>query len=95
MVGQGCMVCGQTGYRGRLGIFELLTVTDEIRDLIVSRASTEDIARAARRAGMATMRDDAMRKAAQGITTLSEVIRVTRKNIHTQDTDQAVFPVRK
>jgi len=95
VVGQGCMVCGQTGYRGRLGIFELLTVTDEIRDLIVSRASTEDIARAARRAGMATMRDDAMRKAAQGITTLSEVIRVTRKNIHTQDTDQAVFPVRK
>ena len=61
VVGQGCMACGQTGYRGRLGIFELLSVTDEIRDLIVSRASTEDIARAARRAGMATMRDDAMR----------------------------------
>ncbi|HYR52085.1 MAG TPA: GspE/PulE family protein, partial [Candidatus Dormibacteraeota bacterium] len=95
VVGQGCMACGQTGYRGRLGIFELLTVTDEIRDLIVSRASTEDIARAARRAGMATLRDDALRKAAQGVTTLSEVIRVTRKNIHTQDTDQAVFPVRK
>ncbi len=95
VVGAGCMACGQTGYRGRLGIFEVLAVTDEIRDLIVTRASTEDIARASRRAGMATLRDDAMRKAAQGVTTLSEVIRVTRKNIHVQDTDQAVFPVRQ
>ena len=92
--GAGCMACGQTGYRGRLGIFEVLVVTDEIRDLIASRASTEDIARAGRRAGMETLRDDAMRKAAQGITTLSEVLRVTRQNIHVQDQDQAVFPVR-
>jgi len=95
VVGAGCMACGQTGYRGRLGIFEVLVVTDEIRDLIVSRASTEDIARAARRAGMATLRDDAVRKATQGITTLSEVIRVTRKNLTTQDLDQDVLPVRK
>jgi len=89
------MACGQTGYRGRLGIFEVLVVTDEIRDLIVSRASTEDIARAARRARMATLRDDALRKAAQGITTLSEVIRVTRKNVGAEDLDPDVLPVRK
>jgi len=95
VVGAGCMACGQTGYRGRLGIFELLVVSDEIRDLIVSRASTEEIARAARRTGMATLRDDALRKATQGITTLSEVIRVTRKNILTQDLDQDVLPARK
>jgi len=72
----------------------VLIVTDEIRDLIVSRASTEDIARAARRGGMATLRDDALRKAAQGITTLSEVIRVTRKNVSIQDLDQDVLLVR-
>jgi type IV pilus assembly protein PilB len=95
VVGAGCMACGQTGYRGRLGIFEVMVVTDEIRDLIVSRASTEDIARAARRARMATLRDDAVRKATQGITTLSEVIRVTRKNLTAQDLDQDVLPVRK
>ncbi len=95
VVGAGCMACGQTGYRGRLGIFEVLVVTDEIRDLIVSRASTEDIARAARRARMATLRDDALRKAAQGITTLSEVIRVTRKNVGAEDLDPDVLPVRK
>jgi type II secretory ATPase GspE/PulE/Tfp pilus assembly ATPase PilB-like protein len=89
------MACGQTGYRGRIGIFELLVVTDEIRDLIVSRAPAEEIARAALRAGMATLRDDAIRKASQGITTLSEVIRVTRKNVSIQDLDQDVLPVRK
>ena len=95
VVGAGCLACGQTGYRGRLGIFEVLVVTDEMRDLIVSRASTEEIARASRRAGMATLRDDALRKAAQGITTLSEVIRVTRKNVTTQDLDSDVLPVRE
>jgi type IV pilus assembly protein PilB len=94
VVGAGCMACGQTGYRGRLGIFEVLVVTDEMRDLIVSRSSTEDIARAARRAGMATLRDDALRKAAQGITTLSEDIRVTRKNVTIQDLDTDVVSVR-
>ena len=94
VVGTGCMACGQTGYRGRLGIFEVLVMTDEIRDLIVSRASTEEIARAARRAGMATLRDDAIRKAAQGVTTLSEVIRVTRKNVTAQDLDTDVLPAR-
>jgi type II secretory ATPase GspE/PulE/Tfp pilus assembly ATPase PilB-like protein len=95
VVGAGCMACGQTGYRGRLGIFEVLVVTDEIRDLIVSHCSTEEIARAAQRGGMPTLRDDALRKAAQGITTLQEVIRVTRKNVLIQDLDQATLPVRK
>ena len=94
VVGAGCMACGQTGYRGRLGIFEVLVVTDEMRDLIVARASTEEIARAARRGGMATLRDDALRKAAQGITSLSEVIRVTRKNVTIQDLDTDVLSVR-
>ena len=96
VVGAGCMACGQTGYRGRLGIFEVLVVTDEIRDLIVSRASTEELARAARRGGMPSLRDDALRKAAQGITTLQEVIRVTRKNLlMAPDADPAVLPVRE
>ena len=94
VVGAGCMACGQTGYRGRLGIFEVLIVTDDMRDLIVSRASTEEIARAARRSGMKSLRDDALRKAAQGVTTLSEVIRVTRKNVTVQDLDTDALSVR-
>jgi type II secretory ATPase GspE/PulE/Tfp pilus assembly ATPase PilB-like protein len=74
----------------------VLVVTDEIRDLIVSRASTEELARAARRGGMLSLRDDAVRKAAQGITTLQEVIRVTRKNLLlAPDADPATLPVRE
>src|SRR5437867_6066897 len=96
VVGAGCMACGQTGYRGRLGIFEVLVVTDEIRDLIVSRASTEELARAARRGGMQSLRDDALRKAARGVTTLQEVTRVTRKHLlMAPDADPAALPVRE
>ena len=95
VVGAGCLACGQTGYRGRMGIFEVLVVTDEIRDLIVSRASTEELVRAARRGGMQSLRDDALRKAARGVTTLQEVIRVTRKNLLlASDADQATLPAR-
>ena len=95
VVGAGCLACGQTGYRGRMGIFEVLVVTDEIRDLIVSRASTEELVRAARRGGMQSLRDDALRKAARGATTLQEVIRVTRKNLLlASDADQATLPAR-
>jgi type IV pilus assembly protein PilB len=92
--GTGCIACSQTGYRGRLGIFEVLEVDDELRDRIASRAPSEELARAARRTGMATLRDDAARKAAEGLTTLEEVLRVTRKNVGNAEDDPASFPAR-
>jgi type IV pilus assembly protein PilB len=91
--GAGCLACGQTGYRGRIGIFEVLRVTDEIRDRIAARASTEEIGRAARRGGMVPLREDALRKAADGLTTVQEVIRVTRKEA-LSDQDPATLPAR-
>jgi type IV pilus assembly protein PilB len=75
--GKGCVACGQTGYRGRAGIFEVIEVNDAIRERVVARASSEDVARVARAAGMASLRDDALRKAARGMTSLEEVLRVT------------------
>ncbi len=77
--GAGCAACGRTGYRGRLGIFELLPITDDIRGLVLSRASAGAIREAAVRAGMRTMRRDGLDKAAQGRTTPAEVIRVTQE----------------
>jgi len=94
VTGAGCLACGQTGYKGRLGIFEVFVVTDEIRDLIAAHASAEDLSRAARRGGMLSMRDDALRKAAEGMTTLEEVIRVTRKNVAVPDEDSVSLPAR-
>ncbi len=73
--GKGCDKCGRTGYRGRLGIFELLTVTPEIVPLILDRADAGAIRRAARAQGMRTMVEDGIRKAIRGITTLEEVAR--------------------
>ncbi|HLW48944.1 MAG TPA: GspE/PulE family protein [bacterium] len=74
----GCPRCRNTGYRGRTGIYELLTVTPRLRPLIIRRASAEELAVAARADGMATMRENGLRKVAQGRTTLEEVVRSTR-----------------
>ena len=74
--GAGCAACQQTGYKGRVAIHELLEVTEPIRELISSRASDHVIREAARRAGMRTMMEDGIAKAAQGLTTLEEVVRV-------------------
>ncbi len=71
--GAGCDNCKDTGYMGRLGAYELLIVTDEIREMLMSGKSSAMLKRAARRAGMATMRQDAWRKALSGITTIEEV----------------------
>ena len=75
--GAGCRACGGTGYRGRLGIYEVLEITDEIRGLIAAHAAADEIARAACRTGMRTLAEDAARKAAVGQTTLEEALRVT------------------
>lgn len=76
IAGDGCDSCGQSGFKGRIAIHEVLAVTDEIRDLIASRAAEHVIKKAARRAGMRTLLEDGIEKASQGLTTLDEVLRV-------------------
>jgi len=74
--GQGCGNCRETGYRGRIGIFELLTMNGEIRELIVKRASADQIKEATIANGMITLGEDAMRKARNGLTDIEEILRV-------------------
>lgn len=85
--GAGCRACGGTGYRGRVGIFEVLEVNDEIRTMIAARKSAEDLARAARGAGMGSLREDAVRKAGASLTSLEEVLRVTKSDSFSLDSD--------
>ena len=75
--GKGCERCNRSGYKGRLGLFELLIVNDEMRDMIMRNASTEDLRNAARRNGMITLRDSGMEGIFNGSTTAEEVIRET------------------
>jgi type II secretory ATPase GspE/PulE/Tfp pilus assembly ATPase PilB-like protein len=71
----GCEGCGGTGYRGRIGIFEMMEVGEEIKSLIIARASSDDIGRAAERGGMLRLKDDGISKAASGITSIEEILR--------------------
>jgi len=75
--GTGCAACSTTGYKGRKGIFELFAINDEIRNMIYRRAPTVELRQKARELGMRTLREDGLRKAVAGITTLEEVFRVT------------------
>jgi general secretion pathway protein E len=77
-IGQGCEACGGTGYRGRAGIFELLPVTEGVKDLILSRADAGAIRSKAMSEGMRLLRDDGWEKVRRGVTTIEEVLRVTR-----------------
>ncbi len=76
--GAGCDNCNQTGYQGRLGVYELLQTTDRIREMVMRGESATAIRREARLSGMSTMREDAWRKATMGITTVEEVNKRTR-----------------
>ncbi len=78
--GRGCKVCNNTGFIGRMGIFEILNVTEELRKLIMSGTFNLDTLRsAARKAGMTTMFEDGLRKVERGQTTIGEVLRVIRE----------------
>ena len=77
-IGQGCEACGGTGYRGREGIFELLPVSENVKDLILSRADAGTIRAKAVSEGMRLLRDDGWEKVRRGTTTIEEVLRVTR-----------------
>ncbi len=72
----GCVNCNGTGYRGRIGLFEVLIVTDELRSLIVSRAPSTELEAAATASGMHTLRDDGLEKVRQGVTSVPEVMRL-------------------
>jgi type IV pilus assembly protein PilB len=73
----GCPRCASSGYRGRIGLYELLEVTDEVRALALRRAPAGEIAAAGRSQGMRMLREDGLEKARLGLTSLDEVIRVT------------------
>jgi type IV pilus assembly protein PilB len=72
----GCVRCGQTGYRGRVGLYELMEVTDELRGLIVEKRAAEEIAELACRQGMRRLRDDGLEKVKAGQTSMPELLRV-------------------
>ena len=76
--GTGCRECRHSGYRGRQGIFELMMIDGQIRDMIVQRKSAGDILEVARANGMKLMRDDGWAKVRKGITTIEEITRVTK-----------------
>jgi len=75
--GRGCEKCNRSGYKGRLGLFELLLMNDDLRDMVMRNASTEDLREAARKSGMVTLRDSGMQGIFAGLTTAEEVIRET------------------
>jgi type IV pilus assembly protein PilB len=75
--GKGCDRCNNTGHRGRAGIFELVVMNDEIRDLISGGASTDQLRNACRRQGMSTLRESGLRAIFNGTTTIDEVVRET------------------
>jgi CheY-like chemotaxis protein len=82
MRGAGCGECGNTGFRGRLGIFEVLPVTAAMRAVLMSTPNEGAVAAAARAAGMQTLRSSALIKAHTGVTTYEEVLRVTQVDSH-------------
>ena len=75
--GSGCFECGGTGYRGRSAIHELLNLSEVIREMILNRRPASEIRRVAREEGMTFLRDSALAKAREGITTLREINKVT------------------
>ena len=77
MQGKGCSVCGGSGYKGRCGIYEIFLLSEDVQELIFRKCEAAVIREAARKSGMRTLREDALRKAANGTTTLAEVVSTT------------------
>ena len=77
--GKGCQKCMNTGYKGRIGIFELMIPDENIHNLIISKAPTEEIRKKAVASGMITLKDDGIKKIRDGLTTVEEVLRVTEE----------------
>jgi type II secretory ATPase GspE/PulE/Tfp pilus assembly ATPase PilB-like protein len=79
-MGTGCAKCFDTGYRGRTGIYELMTLNEEIREMIYGQTTAGAIKKKALELGMQTLRMDGARKAQAGLTTIAEVLRVTQSD---------------
>jgi type II secretory ATPase GspE/PulE/Tfp pilus assembly ATPase PilB-like protein len=79
--GKGCDRCRNTGYSGRVGIYELLSVDDSLRDVVARNPNVAELRRLCMERGMVTLRTDGLRKAARGLTSVEEVLRVTESTI--------------
>ncbi|MFH1463176.1 MAG: type IV-A pilus assembly ATPase PilB [Pseudomonadota bacterium] len=77
MRGAGCRTCANTGYKGRIALYEIMTITEEIREFILNGASTMELKREAIRQGMKTLRMSAITKLKEGVTSLDEIVRAT------------------
>jgi type IV pilus assembly protein PilB len=77
--GAGCSACKNTGYKGRIGIFEMLLINDKIRDLIIAKTPSSHIKHVAQESGMKALREDGIAKVLAGVTTIDEVFRVTQE----------------
>jgi len=75
--GKGCSICNNTGYKGRLGLYEVMPMKEEIKELVLSRASNSEIKKEAIRMGMKTLRQSGVSKIKDGVTTIEEVLRST------------------
>jgi type IV pilus assembly protein PilB len=78
MKGRGCRSCNETGYRGRVALYEVMPMSDELKECVLQGYSSTELKREAIRLGMQTLRGSGLRKVHQGITTLEEILRVTR-----------------
>ena len=76
--GKGCDLCQKSGYKGRIGVYEVMEMTDELRELIMSDANSDQVMKKAKELGMTTMFDDGLEKVLSGVTTLEELLRVTK-----------------
>jgi type IV pilus assembly protein PilB len=81
MKGKGCSHCNKKGYRGRFGIFELMTMTPQVREMAFKGESTQNVRKLARKQGMRTLFEDGMIKAIKGQTTVDEVLRITQREM--------------
>ena len=79
--GKGCNYCNKTGYRGRMGIYELMGMTSQVREMTFKGEPTQNIRKVARKQGMHTLFEDGMIKALRGQTTLEEVLRITNREV--------------
>jgi type IV pilus assembly protein PilB len=75
--GKGCAICSGTGYKGRVGLYEVMTMKEEVKELVLSRSSTSEIKKEAIRLGMKTLRQSGIHKVKKGLTTIEEVLRAT------------------
>ena len=78
MKGMGCRMCGETGYKGRVALYEVMPMSDDLKECVLQGYSSIELKREAIRLGMQTLRQAGLKKVREGMTTLEEVLRVTR-----------------